>query len=81
VVSEGNNVSVQSLSRLLRSEQIHIKSAATRYEAAGQRNRFQFEIRWHKADPAEMPAVIERMRQLPGVISCEWSGTGKPMKE
>jgi putative Mg2+ transporter-C (MgtC) family protein len=81
VVSDGTNVSAQSLSRLLRSEQIHIKSSSVRYEASEHRNRFQFEIRWHREDPAEMPDVIDRLRQLPGVVLCEWSGTGKPMKE
>jgi hypothetical protein len=34
-----------------------------------------------REDPAEMPNVVERLRQLPGIKSCEWSGTGKPMKE
>lgn len=81
VVSDGNNLSAQSLSRLLRSEHIHIKSASARYEAVEHRNRFQFEIRWHRKDPAEMPDVIERLRQLPGVLVCEWSGTGKPVNE
>jgi putative Mg2+ transporter-C (MgtC) family protein len=81
IVSEGNNISAQSLTRLLRSEQIQIKSASARYEAAEHRNTFQFEMNWRGEDPAEMPNVVERLRQLPGVQSCEWSGTGKPMKE
>jgi putative Mg2+ transporter-C (MgtC) family protein len=81
VVSDGTNVSAQSLCRLLRSEQIHIKSSSVRYEANEHRNRFQFEIRWHREDPAEMPNAIDRIRQLPGVLLCEWSGTGKSMKE
>jgi putative Mg2+ transporter-C (MgtC) family protein len=79
VVSDGKSVSAQSLSRLLRSEQIHIKSVSARYEGMEPRNRFQFEIRWHRQDPTDMPEVVERLRQLPGVISCEWSGTGKPI--
>ncbi len=81
VVSEGNSVSAQSLTRLLRSEQIQIKSASVRYEGAEHHNTFQFEIRWHGEDPAEIPNAVERLRQLPGIKSCEWSGTGKPMKE
>lgn len=80
VVSDGNNVSAQSLSRLLHSDQIDIKSASARYESTEHHNRFQFEIRWRREDPAEMPDIIERLRQLPGVISCEWSGTGKPVQ-
>jgi putative Mg2+ transporter-C (MgtC) family protein len=79
VVSDGKNVSAQSLSRLLRSEQIYIKSVSVRYEGTEHCNRFQFEIRWHRQDPADMPEVIERLRELPGIISCEWSGTGKPI--
>ncbi len=81
VVSEESNVSAQSLTRLLRSEQIQIKSASARYEGEERRNTFQFEIRWYGDDPAEMPEVVERLRQLQGIKSCEWSGTGKPMKE
>ena len=81
IVSEGNNVSAQSLTRLLRSEQIQIKSASARYEGAERHNTFQFEMSWHGEDPGEIPNVVERLRQLPGVRSCEWSGTGKPMKE
>jgi putative Mg2+ transporter-C (MgtC) family protein len=79
IISDGNNVSAQSLSRLMRTEQLHIKSASARYLTEDQRNKFQFEIRWHRHDSADMPDIVERLRQSPGVKSCEWSGTGKPM--
>jgi putative Mg2+ transporter-C (MgtC) family protein len=79
IVTDGNDVSAQSLSDLLRHDQIRVKSASARYEDAERRNRFQFEIRWHRRDPADMPSVVERLRKLPGVVLCEWSGSGKPM--
>jgi putative Mg2+ transporter-C (MgtC) family protein len=81
IISDGDNVSAQSISGLLRSEGIHIKSASARFDARKHLNTFQFELRWRKEDPAETPEAIERLRQLPGIRSCEWSGTGKPMKE
>jgi putative Mg2+ transporter-C (MgtC) family protein len=81
IVSEGDDVSAQSVASFLHCDQIHIKSSSARYDAAEHRNRFQFEIRWRREDPAKIPNVIERLRQLPGVLSCEWSSTGKPMQD
>ena len=73
VISDGDNLSAQSLSRLLRSDHIQIKSASALYGMVEHRNKFEFEMKWRREDPAEIPDVIERLRQLPGVRSCEWN--------
>ena len=79
VISDGNDISAESLSRLMRAEELYVKSASAQYQAQNRQNKFQFEIRWHRRESAEVPVIVEHLRQLPGIIVCEWSGTGKPM--
>lgn len=76
VISNRGNVSAQSLSSLLRSWKIHIQSTSVLYEDTN-RNRFCFEVRWHRNNSYEVPEAIDHLRQLPGVTSCEWSTTGQ----
>jgi putative Mg2+ transporter-C (MgtC) family protein len=73
----GGNLSTQSLSRMLSSEQIQVKSTSVLYREEQHRNKFQFEVRWRRKDPDEIPDAVERLRHLPGVVSCEWSSSGQ----
>ena len=77
VMAHGGNLSVLSLSQMLISEQIQVKSTSALYEAERHRNRFRFEVRWRRKGPTDVPEAVERLRQLPGVISCDWSSTGQ----
>jgi putative Mg2+ transporter-C (MgtC) family protein len=77
VTSDSGNLSAHSLLRMLALEQMHVKATSVVYEGIERRNRFRFEVRWRQKDPAEVPDAVERLRQLPGVVSCEWSSSGQ----
>ncbi len=73
LMSDDENISVEAVSHLLHSEKIHVKSTSAFYEQIQHRHRFRFEVRWHRSSPADLPDAIEHLRQMPGVISCEWN--------
>lgn len=75
VIGDEESVTARSLSLMLRAEHIHVKSVSALYAEAEHRSKFQYEVRWERKDGAEMPDIVERLRQLPGVVSCEWSGS------
>jgi putative Mg2+ transporter-C (MgtC) family protein len=77
VISDDKDVSVQSLSCLLRSEQIQIQKTSALYGRSERADKYRFEVTWHVRDPADMPDAVERLRQIPGVISSEWSASGE----
>jgi putative Mg2+ transporter-C (MgtC) family protein len=79
VISGDRNVSVQSLSRLLKSEQIRIKTTSALYGRPEESNKFRFEVAWHRKDPGDLPEAVERIRQIPGGLSSEWSSSGETM--
>jgi putative Mg2+ transporter-C (MgtC) family protein len=77
IIGGDGNLSVQSLSRMLSSEQIQVRSTSVLYQEEQHRNKFRFEVRWRQKDPVEIPNAVERLRHLPGVVSCEWSSSGQ----
>lgn len=77
VVSHGVNTTAQSLSSLIRSHEIQIKSTSALYWAAEERSEFRFEVRWHRKDPAAVPDIVDHLRARPGVSSCKWSSRGQ----
>jgi putative Mg2+ transporter-C (MgtC) family protein len=77
VASEAGDVSTESLTRMLHAESMHVKSTSALYEGLGHRNKFRFEVRWHCKESGAMPEIVERLRELPGIASCEWSGSGE----
>jgi putative Mg2+ transporter-C (MgtC) family protein len=77
VVSNGEDVSAQMLSRLLCSTHMRIQSTSALYEGPECRNKFRFEVHWHRTSRGDVPGVIEQLRNFPGVISCEWSVSGQ----
>jgi putative Mg2+ transporter-C (MgtC) family protein len=77
IIGNEETISVQSLSRMLHSERIHVRSTSALYEDAESRKKFRFEVRWRRKDPADIPNIIERLRELHGVKSCEWSSSGR----
>jgi putative Mg2+ transporter-C (MgtC) family protein len=72
IIGHGEDVSAQTLSLVLGSGQMHIKSTSALYDGSECRSRFRFEVRWQTSHRADMPEAIEQLRRLPGVISCEW---------
>lgn len=77
LTSEEGKQSAQAIVQILLSDRLHVSAASVAYETAEHRDRFRFEVKWHRTNPAEIPAAIERLRHLPGVVLCEWSGTGQ----
>ena len=76
ILSDGGP-SAQLLSHMLSSERIHVRSMSVLYEEARHRNRYSFEVKWRRKDPTDLPGVVEHLRQLPGVMTCEWNTTGQ----
>lgn len=76
VVSNGEDISAQTLSGLLSSKQMHILSISALYDSEC-RNEFRFEVRQQRSNPTDVPEAIKRLRQLQGVVSCEWSVSGR----
>ena len=66
----------ETLSQMLISERMRVKAISVTYQEEEPRDKFCFEVRWHKRGPSHIPEVIERLRRLPGVLSCEWSSSG-----
>jgi putative Mg2+ transporter-C (MgtC) family protein len=77
ITSDGGNLSAQSLSHMLSSDRIQVKATSVLYEGGERRNRFRFEVRWRSRESADVPDIFERLRQLHGVVSCEWSSSGQ----
>ena len=77
VTSQDGGLSTGSFSHLFLAEQIKVNSASVLYDEAEHRYQFRFEVRWRTKDPALVPAAVTHLRQIPGVVSCEWSGTGQ----
>ncbi len=38
--------------------------------------KFRFEVKWEREEAGDLPGIVERLRQSPGVTSCEWNATG-----
>lgn len=77
LTGDEGSLSAQALSRMLSAGRLHVNSVSVSYEEAQRRNRFRFEVKWQRKDPSAVPEVIEHLRQMPGVSSCEWSSSAQ----
>lgn len=80
VISSAENISPEPFLSLLRSRDMHIRSTSALYEHVEHRSKFRFEVRWLRSRSDDVPEAVERLSQLPGVNSCEWSTTGEEAK-